>query len=346
MTSSPELTNAEAIDGDTALPVLADIEAAAARLHGRAVVTPLLEPPALADRLGARVLIKPECLQRTGSFKFRGAFNKLVQIPAARRANGVVAYSSGNHAQGVAAAAQLLGVPATIVMPSDAPEIKLANTRAYGAEVVPYERSSESREARAREIAEQRGATLVPPYDDPDIIAGQGTCGLEIARQAEAAGAALDAVLICCGGGGLSAGCALALSALAPQAALYTVEPAGFDDTARSLAAGTRLANQPGAKSLCDALLSPRPGRLTFQINRRLFAGGLVVDDHEVSEAMAAAFRGLKLVVEPGGAVALAAALSGKLPLKGKTVAVVLSGGNVDPDTFTAALGACGRSQS
>ena len=337
MTFLPQSTETEPTD-QPALPGLAEIEAAAGRLKGHAVVTPLLEPPALALETGARVLIKPEPLQRTGSFKFRGAYNKISQIPDDKRAAGVVAFSSGNHAQGVAAAAQLLGVPATIVMPADAPAIKIANTRGYGAEVVLYERASESREARATEIAKERGATLVPPYDDPDIIAGQGTCGLEIARQAEAAGAALDAVLICCGGGGLTAGCATALSALVPGAALYTVEPAGFDDTARSLAAGARLGNAPEAKSFCDALLSAKPGALTFQVNRRLITGGLAVDDDEVARAMAYAFRVLKLVVEPGGAVALAALLSGKLEVAGKTVAVVLSGGNVDPETFAAAI--------
>lgn len=334
MTSLPQSTETAPTD----IVCLADIEAASERLSGHAVVTPLLEPPALALETGARVLIKPEPLQRTGSFKFRGAYNKISQISPERRAAGVVAYSSGNHAQGVAAAAQLLGVPATIVMPADAPEIKIANTRGYGAEVVLYERASESREARATEIADQRGATLVRPYDDPDIIAGQGTCGLEIARQAEAAGATLDAVLICCGGGGLTAGSATALSALAPCAAVHTVEPAGFDDTARSLAAGERLANETGARSFCDALLSPKPGALTFQVNRHLITSGLVVDDQEVAKAMAYAFRVLKLVVEPGGAVALAALLSGKLEVAGKTVAVVLSGGNVDPETFARAI--------
>lgn len=319
-------------------PDIGAIEAAARRLDGQAVRTPLLEPAALAKSTGARVFLKPECLQRTGSFKFRGAFNKISQIPAERKVAGVVAFSSGNHAQGVAAAAELLGVPATIVMPADAPQIKTDNTRGYGAEVVPYERNSQSRERLASEIAEQRGATLVRPYDDPDIIAGQGTCGLEIAEQSAAIGAKLDAVLVCCGGGGLTAGVALAIAARSPETDIFTVEPEGFDDTARSLASGERLPNEPGAQSFCDALLSPMPGELTFSINRRLIAGGLVVSDAEVEAAMAYAFRTLKLVVEPGGAVALAALLSGKLDVVGKSLAVVLSGGNVDPDLYRRVL--------
>ena len=321
-------------------PRFADIEAASERLAGKAVLTPLLEFPVLNERLGARVLLKAENLQRTGSFKFRGAYNTISRLPEAARGAGVVAYSSGNHAQGVAAAAALVGVPATIVMPADAPAIKMENTRGYGAEVVIYDRYSESREQVAEHLAAERGATLVRPYDDPDIIAGQGTCGLEIARQAEVLGVRLDHLLVCCGGGGLTAGCALAVSELSPGTAIHTVEPAGFDDTARSLAAGERLANAPGARSFCDALLGPTPGELTFEINRRLVADGLVVDDAEVAEAMAFAFRNLKLVVEPGGAVTLAALLSGKLKIAGKTVAATLSGGNVDPETYCRAIGA------
>ena len=320
------------------LPGLAEIEAAAGRLAGKAVVTPLLEPPVLAKTLGGRVFLKPETLQRTGSFKFRGAYNTMSQLTPSETAAGVVAYSSGNHAQGVAAAAELLGLPATIVMPADAPKIKVANTQGYGATVVPYERNSQSREALAEKLAAESGAALIRPYNDPRIIAGQGTCGLEIARQAQAAGATLDAVLVCCGGGGLTAGVALALEALSPETEIYAVEPAGFDDTARSLAAGERVMNEPGARSFCDALLSPQPGALTFLANRRRLSGALVVTDAEVATAMAYAFRELKLVVEPGGAVALAALLSGKFDSRGKTVAAVLSGGNVDRDTFAQAL--------
>ena len=316
---------------DAAAPSLTEIEAAADRLAGKAVLTPLLESPALNARLGGRILIKPETLQRTGSFKFRGAYNRLSQFDEAQRKGGVVAYSSGNHAQGVAAAAELLGLPATIVMPSDAPEIKLANTRGYGAEVVTYARGREDRKAIAEAIATERGATIVPPYDDPDIIAGQGTTGLEICRQAEALGAGLDAVLVCCGGGGLTAGISTAVTALSPATEVYTVEPEGWDDTARSLASGERLGNEAPPSSLCDALLAPRPGELTFSINRKLVTAGLAVEESAVKSAMRYAFTTLKLVVEPGGAVTLAALLSGRFDAKGRCLAITLSGGNVDP---------------
>jgi threonine dehydratase len=319
-------------------PTFADVEAAAARLAGRAVVTPLLEFPVLDDEVGGRVLIKPEVLQRTGSFKFRGAYNKISQLPETKRPAGVVAYSSGNHAQGVAAAARLLGVPATIVMPADAPAIKIENTRGHGAEVLLYDRYREAREEVAARLVAERGATLVRPYDDPDIIAGQGTCGLEIARQAAALGRRLDTLLVCCGGGGLTAGLALAMTELSPGTAIYTVEPAGFDDTARSLAAGRRVSNDAGASSICDALLAPTPGELTFAINRDRVAGGLAVTEDETRAAMAYAFRHLKLVVEPGGAVALAALLAGKIETRGKTSALTLSGGNVDPDFFATVI--------
>ena len=335
MTSSPEST-AEPLQAS--LSNFADLEAAAERLAGHAVVTPLLSSPALDARIGGRILLKAETLQRTGSFKFRGAYNRISQIPEAERRAGVVSYSSGNHAQGVAAAAALLGVPATIVMPEDAPAIKLANTRGYGAEVVLYDRDTQVREEIGAELAARRGATMVRPYDDPAIIAGQGTCGLEIARQAAAQDAPLDALLVCCGGGALTAGCALALAELSPRTAVYTVEPEGFDDTARSLAGGARVANDPAARSFCDALLVPTPGELTFAINRRLLAGGLSVSDAEVAVAMVYAFKTLKLVVEPGGAVALAALLAGRFDARGKTVALTLSGGNVDPETYRRVL--------
>jgi threonine dehydratase len=321
-------------------PSYADIEAAAARLAGWAVATPLLNPPALDRKLDGRILLKAETLQRAGSFKFRGAFNRISLIPEAERGAGVVAYSSGNHAQGVAAAAALLGVPATIVMPKDAPAIKVANTRAYGTEVVLYDRFTENREAIGAALAAERGATLVRPYDDPGVIAGQGTCGLEIAQQAAARGFEIDALLVCCGGGGLTAGCALALAELSPGTQVYTVEPAGFDDTRRSLVQGTRVDNDPAARSFCDALLAPTPGELTFPINRRLLAGGFAVSDAEVRAAMGYAFRTLKLVLEPGGAVALAALLAGRLETRGKTVALTLSGGNVDPDNYREVLAA------
>ena len=324
---------------DIALPGYNEIEAAAARLAGKAVRTPLLEVATLNERVGARVLIKPECLQRTGSFKFRGAYNRISQIPDEDRGKGVVAFSSGNHAQGVAAAAALLGLPATIVMPADAPRIKIDNTRGYGAEVVTYARSSQDRAQVAQEIVDETGATLVRPFDDSGVIAGQGTCGREIALDAAEQGLRIDDLLICCGGGGLTAGCALAFDALSPSTRIHTVEPVGFDDTARSLASGKRESNTPGATSLCDALLAPYPGEVTLEINRRLVAGGLAVDDEEIKQAMAFAFRTLKLVVEPGGAAALAALLSGKLATAGDCVAILISGGNVDATTFGEIIG-------
>jgi threonine dehydratase len=322
------------------LPGLTEIRAAAEKLAAVAVQTPLLQAPALDRRTGGHVLIKAEMLQRTGSFKFRGAYNKISRIAPALRHKGVVAFSSGNHAQGVAAAAQLLKTPATIVMPADAPAIKIENTRGYGASVVLYDRDTGDREAVAAEIVARTGATLVRPYDDPDIIAGQGTIGLELVRQAEALGCRLDLVLTPCSGGGLMAGCATAVKALSPQTRLMTVEPQDFDDMARSLASGHRQTNKPGRRSICDALMSPTPGILTFRINQRLTEAGLAVSDAEVQQAMAFAFRELKLVVEPGGAVPLAAVLSGKVEAAGQTIALVLSGGNVDAATFTAALAA------
>jgi threonine dehydratase len=316
-------------------PAYADIEAAAKRLAGQAVPTPLLSSPALDAELGARILIKPETLQRTGSFKFRGAYNKIRRLmdgPEPPRA--VVAYSSGNHAQGVAAAAQILGLPATIVMPADAPPIKIANTRSYGAEVIPYDRYREDREAVGARIAAERGAALIKPYDDPDIIAGQGTVGKEIAEQAAALGVEPEIALAPCGGGGLISGTAIGLTRHFPKIRIFACEPAGFDDTGRSLARHERVANSPGASTFCDALMAAMPGAITFPINDRLLAGGLAVSDAEVAVAIAYAFRVLKLVVEPGGAVGLAALLARKTAVGGKTVALVLSGGNVDPEQF------------
>ena len=321
-------------------PQVDDIVDAARRLRGKAVVTPLLRAPALDAIAGGRLLLKAEPLQRNGSFKFRGAYNRISRIPQDERGKGVVAWSSGNHAQGVAAAAALLGAPATIVMPTDAPAPKVESTRALGAEVVLYDRHGENREAIGGAIAEERGATIVRPYDDPWIIAGQGTVGLEAAAQAMAIGLMPEHALVPCGGGGLVAGTSLALANHFPGIATHPVEPQGFDDTARSLAAGERLANPPEARSLCDALLAPEPGELTFAINRETLGEGLVVSDEEALSAMAAAFRHLKLVLEPGGAVALAAALCGRLDCRGKTVIVVLSGGNAAPETFAKAIAA------
>jgi threonine dehydratase len=313
---------------------LREVREAAARLRGAAVRTPLLHDTALDALVGARLLIKVEPLQRTGSFKFRGAFNAI----ARRTEPAVVAWSSGNHAQGVALAAALLGKRATIVMPADAPRIKQERTRALGAEIVLYDRARESREAIGAAIAERTGAAIVRPYDDPDVIAGQGTVGLEIVEQALEFGLVPDLAVICCGGGGLIAGSATALRALLPEIRVYAAEPEGHDDTARSLARGERVANAPGVRSICDALLAPEPGALTFVINRRLLAGGVVASDAEVRRAMALAFSELKVVVEPGGAVALAALLAGRLDCRGRIVAVVLSGGNVDPDLYARVL--------
>lgn len=312
----------------------ADIEAAAGRLYGNAVRTPLLESPALDDLLAGRVLLKPETLQFGGSFKFRGAYNRISQLTAEEKKRGVVAFSSGNHAQGVALAARIMRTPALIVMPSDAPRLKIEATRAYGAEVRLYDRYTEDREAIARAIAAERGSVVVPSYDDVHIIAGQGTVGLELAEQ----GDDLDVVLCPVGGGGLIAGLSTAVLHEYPNAAIYGVEPAAFDDTRRSLESGRREHIDPAARSICDALQSPSPGEITFEINRRNLAGVLTVTDAEVAEAMRYAFATLKLVVEPGGAVALAAALAEKLDLAGRTTAIVLSGGNVDPELYASIL--------
>ena len=316
----------------------ADVEAAAARIAGIAVETPLLESPALNERLGARVLIKPETLQRVGAFKFRGAYNRLVQLTADERKRGVVAFSSGNHAQGVALAAKLLGMPALIVMPSDAPAIKVAATRGYGAEVKLYDRLTESREAIAADVARERGAVVVPAFDDPHIVAGQGTVGLEMIRQARSRGATLDLALAPVSGGGLLAGISLAVKQLSPATAIWGVEPAGFEDLRLSLEAGQRTSIKPTGRSFCDALESPAPGEITFPILKDSLAGAVAITDAEVAEAMRFAFATLKLVVEPGGAVGLAALLTGKVACGGRTVGLVLSGGNVDPDFFAQVL--------
>ncbi|ASP33608.1 threonine/serine dehydratase [Labrenzia sp. VG12] len=330
--------HSQVVETSPAAVSIDDIRAAAERIRGEAVVTPVLRHPALDAAVGATVLIKPENLQRSGSFKFRGAFNRLNLIPAADRPRGVVACSSGNHAQGVAASAQLLGMPATIVMPADAPAIKLERTRGFGAKVVTYDRATEDRDEIAAALCRDSGATFVHPFDDAGVIAGQGTVGLELAGQARDLGLALDDVCACTGGGGLSSGIALALSEVSPKTRFHTVEPAGFDDYKRSLDAGERLSNTEKSGSVCDALLSETPGEIGFSILKRLSGDGLVVTDKEALAAVAFAFTELKLVVEPGGAVALAALLSGKLPVAGKTVGVVLTGGNIDPQMLMTAL--------
>jgi len=315
-----------------------DIEAAARRLEGFAVRTPVIESQALNDLTGGRVLLKAECLQRTGSFKFRGAWNRISQLDPRQHPGGVVAYSTGNHAQGVAAAAQIKGLPALIVMPADTPEIKQANTRSYGAEVVTYDRATEDREVIAARYVVERNAVLVPPFEDPAIIAGQGTAGLELAEQAANAGAGLDAVLVCCGGGGLTAGIALAMEARSPGTRVHPVEPQGFDDYARSLRSGLRERNARTTGSICDAILTVTPGEMTFAINAPRLGCGLAVSDAEVAEAMRFAFSALKLVVEPGGAVALAAVLAGKFKTEGRSIGVILSGGNADPELYAQVL--------
>ncbi len=318
---------------------LADIQAAAGRIRGHALETPLIESPALNERTGVRVLLKAETLQRVGAFKFRGAYNRLVQLSTDERARGVVAFSSGNHAQGVALAARLLGIPALIVMPSDAPKVKVDATQGYGAEVRFYDRLTDSREAIAAEIAAQRGSVVVPAFDDRHIIAGQGTVGLEMVDQAKAAGASLDLVAAPISGGGLLAGLATAIKGLSPQTAMVGVEPAGFDDTLKSLQAGERQVFKPTGRSLCDSLESPFPGELTFPIMQKTVADVAVVSDREITEAMRYAFSTLKLVVEPGGVAALAALLAGKIDVAGKrAVGLILSGGNVDPEQFAQVL--------
>ncbi len=314
------------------------IEAAAARLDGQVRRTPLLSSPFLDEIAGRRVLVKAECLQHTGSFKFRGGWSAVSALPEDQRRNGVIAFSSGNHAQGVAFAARAHGIPAVIVMPSDAPRLKIANTRGLGAEVVLYDRAHEDRDAIGARLAAERNLTLIKPFDEPQVIAGQGTAGLEIAAQAAAEGVTDGDVLVCCGGGGLTSGIALALEAKAPGLRARPVEPEGFDDVARSLENGAIMSNERTSGSICDAIITPAPGKLTFPIMARLCGSGLVVTEQQAQRAMAAAFTRLKIVLEPGGAVALAAALYHPGQVAGDAVIAVASGGNVDADIFCDAI--------
>lgn len=314
------------------------IEAAAKRLKGHVRETPILSSPFLDAIAGRRIWVKPECLQHTGSFKFRGAWSAISALDEDIRQRGVIAYSSGNHAQGVAMAASKHGIASVIVMPSDAPHLKIENTRALGGEVVLYDRANESREEIGETIAAERGLTLIRPYDEPQVIAGQGTTGLEIARQAAELGVSQADVLVCCGGGGLTSGIALALEKHAPDLRVRPCEPEGFDDVKRSLATGRIQNNNAASGNICDAILTPQPGDITFPILNRLCVPGISVTEDEALRAMALAFLRLKIVLEPGGAVALASALFRGDEIEGDDVIVVTSGGNVDPDVFARAL--------
>jgi threonine dehydratase len=321
------------------LPGISDVRLAAQRLDGLAVRTPLIESLALNERFGGRVLFKPEVLQRTGSFKFRGAYNKISSLGEEERRRGVVAFSSGNHAQGVAAVARMFGIRAVIAMPVDAPALKVGNVRKMGAEVVPFDRARDDRIAVVRPWIEE-GMVLVPPFDDPAIIAGQGTIGLELMAQARDLGATPDTVVVPCGGGGLVSGISLAVKDASPSTAVWGAEPEHFDDTRRSLAQGKRVANAPGFTSICDAILTAEPGEITFAINRENLSGVAAVSDEAVAAAMRDAMAYLKLVVEPGGCAAFAALSSGQIEIAGRTTVVVLSGGNVDFDLYARIMGA------
>ena len=314
------------------------IRAAALRIKGHARLTPLLSSPFLDKIAGRRILIKPECLQHTGSFKFRGGWAAVSMLSDDQLMNGVIAYSSGNHAQGVALAAKEHSAPAVIVMPSDAPKIEVDNTRALGAEVILYDRATQDRDEIGTRIAAERGLTLIRPYDDPQVIAGQGTVGLEIAAQSAAMGVTDAEIAVCCGGGGLTSGIALALAADAPRMRVRPAEPAGFDDVTRSLLAGTILSNEKLSGSICDAIITAQPGNLTFPILQAHCGAGVVVTDDDCLRAMGLAFDRLKIVVEPGGAAGLAAALFYPDQFEGDTVIAVTTGGNVDVPTFRRAL--------
>ena len=319
-------------------PTLKDIQEAAHRIKDFAIRTPLMENQELNEIVGGRLIFKPEVLQRTASFKFRGACNRLLQLSPEQKRAGVVAFSSGNHALATSAVARILGIPATIIMPADAPQAKVKGARANGAKVILYDRQKDDREATGAEIANRTGATMVPPYDDPYVIAGQGTVGLEIMEDLSAMGVEADSLIAACSGGGLIAGLATAVRAKSERTQVYAVEPQGFDELARSLASGKRERNAPEAKSICDALQVVTPGELTFDINHRLLAGSLVVSDDEVRKAMRVAYDRLKLVLEPGGAVGLAAVLEQRIQTRDRTTVIVLSGGNVDPELYAEIL--------
>lgn len=325
------------------IPVLDDLKQAQTRLHGRAVRTPLIPAFALSEQMNAKVFLKPENLQRTGSFKFRGAYNALSQLNEAERKKGVLATSSGNHAQGVAEAARLLGIAATIIMPADAPKVKISRTKASGADIILFDRASDDRDEIARHEMQRTGAVYIHPYNNTDVIAGQGTVGLEIVEDLETLSLKPDVILICTGGGGLTAGVSLACGSAFPEARIYATEPDGFDDYGRSLRSGNMEHNEKTAGSICDAILTHSPGEIGFAINRKYLTGGLSVSDHEALQAVRYCFEQHRMAVEPGGAVAMAALLSGKLAaqlssLEEQTIVVTLSGGNIDEKIFHQAM--------
>ncbi len=320
-------------------PVTADgVRKAAERIKGHAIRTPLIENEMLNEEAGGRVLVKAEVLQLGGSFKYRGAFNRISQLSAEQLEKGVLAWSSGNHAQGVARAARHFKTPAKIIMPTDAPELKIEQVRKFGAEIIFYDRYTEDREEIAKPIIEETGMALAPSYDHPDIIEGQGTLALESVEDARALGVELDAFIICCGGGGMTSGCATILEDISPSTEVWIAEPEGFDETWASIQKGERLTADITQHTICDAIATPTPGRLTFPIMQRLVRGGVTLSEPEVEHAMVFAFKHLKLVVEPGGAVALAAILTGKFDGRGKTTALTLSGGNIDPPLYSSIL--------
>jgi len=324
---------------DDTRPITADgVRRAAERIHGHAVRTPLIENVFLNDLAGGRVLVKAEPLQHGGSFKFRGAFNRVSQLSDAEREKGVLAWSSGNHAQGIARAARHFKTTAAIIMPEDTPALKVGQVRAFGAEIITYDRYSEDREEIAKPILKERGMALAPSFDHPDIIEGQGTLGLEVIEDARARGLELDAFIICCGGGGLTAGCATIAEDISPDTQIWIAEPEGFDDAWESVRTGERVQADITRRTICDAIATPSPGRLTFPIMKRLVRGGVSLTEEEVGRAMVFAFKYLKIVVEPGGAVALAAVLSGKFNAQEKITAITISGGNVDPPLFAEML--------
>ena len=297
-----------------------------------------MESAEVNARLGGRLLIKAENAQRTGAFKIRGAYNRIHQLNADENKRGVIAYSSGNHGQAVALAANLVGTNALIVMPSDASALKMERIRGLGGEIITYDRDAELGDDAARRIRDATNRIMVPPSEDKRVMAGAGTVPLELYDQAVACDATLDAVLVPCGGGGLTAVTAIVMASLSPATKVYAAEPELFDDTCRSLKAGKRLINPAGRKTICDAIMTPTPGKTTFSINKTHLAGGLSVTDDQVRMAMKCAFDDYKSIVEPGAAVGLAAVLSSQIDIKGKTIAVIITGGNVDTTTYCTAL--------